>query len=452
MGKNKRYYAIYARISCKKDCSIQTQRELLADYIKNDNGRLCQYLVYEDDGVSGKNTVRKEFQNLLRDIREGKIHTIVSTEVSRISRNVVDFQNFLSLCQKYNTIFKSLDGNVSSENEQEKLMMSLQSLFAQVEIEQISKRVTRSFDHKSLKGMFTGGKIFGYRSGIEGKGKLYVDKEEAELVAMIFDMYIEKKSYCHIACWLNDNGYHTREYISSYGVFHPGKKWSKSKVLSILKNPAYIGKKNVKGILVSASWEAIIDSNVWNTVQVIIRAKVNKQKKDSYKYLLGGLIYCQHCETYLESGSGTGSKGKTYYYYRHSGCMHKIGCPYRRNISAKEIENKIFCEILLFLDRENLLSVLLEDVMIKVFNERELRKTTQKFWSRKISSYNEMHKLLLRIIRVVISKSNDFVQECSDVEIFVKDLLDMEKKAQNFLKIIVKKVKLEGKRGAIMLL
>ena len=447
MGKHKRSYAIYARISCKKDCSIQTQKELIIDGIKSDG----HYLVYEDDGVSGKNTSRKEFQALISDIKQGKIHTVISTEVSRISRNIIDFQNFLTLCEKHNTVFKSLDGNVSSQNEKDKLVMSVQSLFAQFEIEQISKRVSRSFNHKLLKGMFTGGKIYGYRPGLE-KGSLYIDEEEEKVVTLIFDMYIQHKSYCYIARWLNENGYRTREYISSYGIFHPGKEWSKSKVLNILKNPVYIGKKNVNGILVSASWKAIIEQEVWNKVQIIIRKKVNNQKKDGYKYLLGGLIYCQYCETYLESGSGTGSKGKTYYYYRHPGRRHKIGCLYRCNISAKEIEHKIFHEILLFLDRQGLLHFLLDNFIRHVFSEKELRENTQRFWDRKIESYSEMHEFLLRIIRSVISESNKFINECNQVEVFIKDLLDVEKKAQNFLKIIVKKVKLDGQKGVIMLL
>ena len=448
MDQHKRYYAIYARISCKKECSIQTQKELIADYIKNETKR---YLTYEDDGVSGKNTIRKEFQNLIRDIKKGKIHTIISTEVSRISRNIIDFQNFLTLCEKHNTVLKSLDGNISSANEKDKLVTSFQSLFAQFEIEQISRRVTRSFNHKLIKGMFTGGKIYGYRPGLEEKGNLYVDQEEAKVVIMIFDMYIEHKSYCYIARWLNEHGYRTREYISSYGVFHPSKKWSKSKVLSILKNPAYIGKKSINGILVSASWDAIIKQEIWNQVQVIIRKKVNYQQKDGYKYLLGGLIYCQHCEIYLESGSGTGSKGKTYHYYRHSGKTHKIGCLYRCNISAREIENKIFREILIFLDKQKLLERLLSNLVTLVFSEKELRKATQKFWDGKMESYSDMHGFLLRVIRTMISKSNKFTSECNQIELFIEDLLDVEKKAQNFLKVIVKKVKLNGKQGVITL-
>ena len=110
MDRDKTRYAIYARISTKKE-SLDLQIRQVVSYIRKiKKSDVC--MIYEDNGISGKNTQRQGFQDLINDIKQQKIDVVVSTEVSRISRYLLDFQNFLSLCDKHGVIFHSLDGGI----------------------------------------------------------------------------------------------------------------------------------------------------------------------------------------------------------------------------------------------------------------------------------------------------------------------------------------------------
>ena len=90
MEKDKKVTALYCRLSKddgsnSESLSIRTQKAMLMEYATRNGFGNCQY--YVDDGYSGTNSDRPAFQELLDDIREGKVATVITKDQSRLGRN-----------------------------------------------------------------------------------------------------------------------------------------------------------------------------------------------------------------------------------------------------------------------------------------------------------------------------------------------------------------------------
>ena len=96
--------AIYSRksIFTGRGESIENQIELCKNYCNSyiSDTHTLKYTIYEDEGFSGKNTNRPEFQRMINDIKNNKINILICYRLDRISRNVSDFSTTLELLQK----------------------------------------------------------------------------------------------------------------------------------------------------------------------------------------------------------------------------------------------------------------------------------------------------------------------------------------------------------------
>ncbi len=101
-------------------------------------------LFYTDDGISGATSKRPDYQRMVTDIRSGAIERVIVFECSRISRDLLDYIEFLKICRDYNTKLDTVEsGEVAFSSPKDVLMASMQAYAAQIERENTSKR-TRS--------------------------------------------------------------------------------------------------------------------------------------------------------------------------------------------------------------------------------------------------------------------------------------------------------------------
>jgi len=224
--------AIYGRQSIdKKDSiSIESQIEFCQYEIKGDN-----YRTYTDKGFSGKNTDRPKFQELISDIEQGLISTVVVYKLDRISRSIIDFAKMMELFQKYNVEFISATEKFDTSTPMGRAMLNICIVFAQLERETIQKRVSDSFRSRIRKGYFMCGQApYGYQlepttiDGISTK-KMSADAETAEHVRLMYEMYAKPDvSFGDIINYFSDNGIKT------------GIELTRSKLSFMLKNPVYV--------------------------------------------------------------------------------------------------------------------------------------------------------------------------------------------------------------------
>ena len=373
--KNRRY-ALYIRVSTEeqarsKEGSIVSQGQRIQEYIRwkgyEDN---AIQIMYKEEGKSGKDTNRPEYQRLQRDIQQGKVDTVICTEISRISRCTMDFLKFIELCKKHDVCFISLRELFDTSTALGEAVMTICVALAQLERKQVSERTSANVRARARRGLWNGGYIYGYHPVPNQKGYLYIDEHEAQIINFMFDQYLESGSYCIVANWLTEQGYRTREYTSRVGKFHPAGKFCKSTVIQMLQNLAYIGKLNAEGEIVDAVWESIVTQEKWEKAQSLLKKnrKISGNSKRSNKhhtYLLSSLVHCQYCGIMLENGNATG-RSDTYFYYRHPGKKQTEDCPHPSNIPAKELEKMVCERVLQIMEDAALLDTITDEVMQKV--------------------------------------------------------------------------------------
>ena len=236
--------AIYSRKSkfTGKGESIENQIELCKDYIaKNIYGVNDEdILIYEDEGFSGKNMHRPQFQLMMKSAKEQKFDYIVCYRLDRISRNVGDFANLIEELKHQDTAFICIREQFDTSSPMGRAMMYIASVFAQLERETIAERIRDNMYLLSRTGRWLGGITpLGFHSEkvenvtVDGKTKsafrLSPIKEEMQLVNFIFNKFLETASICATARYLVQNDIKTRT----------GKDFTNTAVKGILNNPVY---------------------------------------------------------------------------------------------------------------------------------------------------------------------------------------------------------------------
>jgi site-specific DNA recombinase len=358
-----RKIAIYCRVSTdeqakNREGSITSQIHRLQMKVdeKNryENGKWGKVVnIYKDEAFSGKNMDRPEFQRMLSDVKSKRVNTILVTELSRLSRSVTDFLNFIKELEDYGCDFICLQYDFDTTSPAGKVFMTIIMALAQFERELTAERIKNNFHARALRGLSNGGTLFlGYDKDPTQSGKLVVNKEEATIVKSIFDKYLEVDGIAEVVNDLNEKGFSNKSWISKSGSKCGGKKFTIATIWRILTNYAYIGKREINKTnkeleqeslkqeeryhLVDASWEPIVDAETFNRVN----DKLSKNKKVKYpttfNFSYSGIAICDECGGPLCGQSGTGRNGKHYYY----GHTKKTNCRVQR-YNAEEFEKLI---------------------------------------------------------------------------------------------------------------
>ncbi|MCL2842241.1 MAG: recombinase family protein [Oscillospiraceae bacterium] len=229
---NTRIKAIYGRQSVDKQdsISIESQLEFCQYELKGEN-----YRTYTDKGFSGKNTDRPKFQELIRDIEQGLISTVVVYKLDRISRSIIDFAKMMELFQRYNVEFVSATEKFDTSTPMGRAMLNICIVFAQLERETIQKRVQDAFHSRCRKGFHMSGKApYGYTleptvmDGVRTK-KMVADPVAADHIRLMYEMYAKPgTSFGDII-----------RYFLEQGISTDGVTLTRSQISHMLKNPVY---------------------------------------------------------------------------------------------------------------------------------------------------------------------------------------------------------------------
>ena len=201
--------AIYCRVSTlhqvDKD-SLPMQRKDLTAYAQLIL-HTTDYTIFEDAGYSGKNTERPEFQRMMRMIRAGAFTHLLVWKIDRISRNLLDFATMYAELKKLGVTFVSRNEQFDTSTAMGEAMLKIILVFAELERNMTSERVTATMISRANAGKWNGGRIpFGYDYDFETM-QFSINDQEAELVRRIHDDYERKKSLLIVARQLNHEGY-----------------------------------------------------------------------------------------------------------------------------------------------------------------------------------------------------------------------------------------------------
>ena len=287
--------------------SFETQKSYFREYIqRNHDWEL--YEIYADEGITGTSTKkRKEFNRMMNDAYEGKFRMIVTKEVSRFSRNILDTISYTRELRAMGIGVIFATDRINTLEPESEMILSYIAAQSQEESRRTSARVVWGQTRQMEKGVVFGQSLLGYdvKDGI-----ISVNPEGAEVVRLIFYKYaVEQVGTSEIARFLTQEGYRT---------YRGSSKWKYNTVIKILNNEKYVGdlvqkktytpdfltheKKSNKGavplITISNHHEPIISREVWNLAQERLRRNnkhASGESGHSNRYVFSGKIKCGQC-------------------------------------------------------------------------------------------------------------------------------------------------------------
>lgn len=233
--------AIYSRKSkfTDKGESTQNQIDLCKEYAHK-HFSVDDIIIYEDEGFSGGNVDRPEYQRMIKDAKKGKFNVLICYRLDRISRNIADFSDIIETLQENDISFVSLREQFDTSTPMGRAMMYIASVFAQLERETIAERIRDNMLQLSRTGRWLGGRTptgfksepITYYDEAMNKKKMYkltAIPGELKTVKTLFNKYKELDSLSQLESWCLENDMRSKN----------GKYFDKSALRCILSNPVY---------------------------------------------------------------------------------------------------------------------------------------------------------------------------------------------------------------------
>ena len=405
---NKIYNAcIYARLSRDdgdklESDSITNQKALIRDFLSK-HPEIHVVSEKTDDGYSGVNFDRPAFQEMMNEIRSGKVNCVVVKDLSRFGRNYIEAGNYIERVFPFmgvrfiaiNDSYDSLD-----KNQSDSLIIPFKNLINDAYCKDISVKIRSQLEIKRKKGQFIGAfAVYGYLKDEEDHNKLVVDTYASEVVRAIFKWKLEGMSQGRIADKLNMQGVLCpMEYKISLGMkvqtnfrVHKKAMWSPVSVTRILTNEIYTGvlvqgksgtpnykvkkvmpKDEEEWIRVEDSHPAIVTRRNFDTVQRIMQRDIRIAPTEETVYPFSGCLKCADCgQNMVRKHYVAGDKEYTYFIC--STRKAKKGCSTHsidEETLMASVLNAIKCHIDMVLEAEQLLEMVesLPENQQNVFN------------------------------------------------------------------------------------
>ncbi|WP_438849004.1 DUF4368 domain-containing protein [Anaerocaecibacter muris] len=418
--------ALYCRLSRDDELqgdsnSIKNQKAILSKYAQ-ERGFTNPHF-YVDDGYSGTNFNRPDFQRLMDGVNEGKVRTIIVKDMSRLGRDYLKVGFYTEITfPEANVRFIAINDGVDSESGTDNDFTPFRNIINEWYAKDTSKKIRAVFKAKGMSGKHLCTiPPYGYKKDERDKQQWLVDEEAANVVKEIFSLCMQGYGPTQIARILTERGRETPIIykrrvglpITSQETEFP-EIWATQSVNKILANPTYLGhtvnfrtkKKSYKSKkkidLPKEEWaifenthEAIIDQDTFDTVQRIRQAKRRPTDMGEMS-IFSGLVYCADCGQKMYLCRCTTMKQKEYF-----NCSS-----YRKKKKATCTSHQITVEAVAHFVLTNLQRVLAfaknyEQEFLEIVrneNEKELRKKLQS-QTRELEEAEKRIQALDRIIQ-----------------------------------------------------
>lgn len=313
--------AIYTRKSSdegleKEFNSLDAQREACEAFITSQKhaGWTAVRDLYDDGGLSGGTMERPALRRLLRDIDAGKVNIVVVYKVDRLTRSLADFAKIVDVLDSHGASFVSVTQQFNTTTSMGRLTLNMLLSFAQFEREIAGERIRDKIAASKARGMWMGGSIpLGYDLR---ERKLIINKEEAEVVRLIFERYTALGSVRQLRDELKARKITTKTRIAANGRRSGGKAFARGALYQMLQNRLYRGEVAHRGNVYPGQHQGIISDELWQRVQTRIVDNRHDRKIGAYAEnpsLLAGLIFDARGQPLTPTHAN--KQGKRYRYY-----------------------------------------------------------------------------------------------------------------------------------------
>lgn len=310
---------IYLRLSREdigENNSIEAQRIITTEYAKKQGFTIIEE--YEDNGYSGMLDSRPALNQMIVDIITNKINMVIVKDISRLTRDKNKTGYYTEIFFPDNDVrFISVTEMIDSGDRYEiDDSIMLRGIVNQYYVADISKKIKSVKTNMKKNGDYVEKYVpYGYKKDEENKYKVLIDKNVSENVKLIFAMYIQGYSQGQIAKHLTKLGIDTpKTYKGEKATIN---EWRNDTIGRILKDPFYTGKMIInkyvtdyrtkktkktprkEWIMIQGKHEPLVSNEDYNLVQNMLESKFSKPK-ETYNYLLKGLVHCGHCKSRMQ--------------------------------------------------------------------------------------------------------------------------------------------------------
>lgn len=374
--------------------------------------QLCEFKnyeifkVYREEGVSAKNTNRPKFQEMIEDVKQGKINKIIIFKLDRLTRSIQDLENICKFLDKYNCGLESISEEINTSSANGKFFVRMITILAQLEIERTSERTKVGLVGAIKQGHISGRPPLGYVKK-NGSKKIFIDEVQADVVRRIFKLYLDGMSVCSICKLFKEENVLNR-------------RWPTTTVDKILSNQLYIGnseygkRTNNEIQIFKNVVPAIIDKTTFDMVQKR-KEKNLKNFKRKATYIFMQKIICPKCNKVMGGTSSTSKNKEKHLYYKCNCCKTRIN------------EKKIEKELMEFLN-DMLDFFLIIDNSFKPTLNKDVENEIKKYLTMKEDINNKITRIKTAFIDAIIDANifqeelNELQRELENVEIKLNEL------------------------------
>ena len=413
--------AVYTRKSSEEGLeqdfnSLHAQREACEAFIRSQAGEGWRLLKahYDDGGISGGTMERPALQRLLNDIKNALVDVVVVYKVDRLTRSLADFAKMVEIFDAHSASFVAVTQQFNTTTSMGRLTLNVLLSFAQFEREVTGERIRDKIAASKAKGIWMGGTTpLGYDVH---ERKLVINQPEAETVKLIYRRYLELRSVRLLQQDLDRRGTTSKTRVSKSGGRSGGRPFSRGALYELLSNPIYIGEIRHKKLRHPGQHQAILDRELWETVQEHLRNSAVRGPEPRTKAassLLAGKLFDENGEPLYACGAAKGGRRYRYYVSRKLVRVSAAEARTGWRLAGPEIERSVATSIRLILSDRGATAEVLERAALSAEDTGAILKAAQSLAQDLESGTEAWPSAFTLVNRIGLRK--DAVEICMDL-------------------------------------
>ena len=431
---NDKITALYCRLSKddgtnNESMSISTQKTMLKDYAKRNGFLNCQF--YVDDGYSGTNYDRPAFRQLIEDIQDGEVSTLITKDLSRLGRNYLETGTYIEVFfPNHNVRYIAINDGVDSIDNAQMDITPFRNIINEMYAKDTSRKIKSALHARRMQGKYMATTApFGYQKDEKDHNHLVIDEVTAPVVELIFSI-AEEGVGLHTICnrlrkaKVIKPSFHKKEMFERYIDEEKMYDWDTAYVSKILHDPVYAGNLTVaerptktmrskkrqyipyaEREVIYGTHEPIIEQNRWNTVQKILESRppVIGESSSGYDNIFRGIIKCADCGSAMlakveQKRKRNNVLDKTFYCCTKYRKFGKEGCS-SHTIEARTVHEVVLADIQkhagqALADRKAMVTEIAERLNLQLSADREQQKKELRQCKQRVSEIENLYAKL----------------------------------------------------------
>ena len=442
---NDKITALYCRLSKddgtnNESMSISTQKTMLKDYAKRNSFLNCQF--YVDDGYSGTNYDRPAFRQLIEDIQDGEVSTLITKDLSRLGRNYLETGTYIEVFfPNHNVRYIAINDGVDSIDNAQMDITPFRNIINEMYAKDTSRKIKSALHARKMQGKYMATTApFGYQKDEKDHNHLVIDEVTAPIVELIFSI-AEEGVGLHTICnrlrkaKVIKPSFYKKEMFERYTDEEKMYDWDTAYVSKILHDPVYAGNLTVaerptktmrskkrqyipyaEREVIYGTHEPIIEQSRWNTVQKILESRppVIGESSSGYDNIFRGVIKCADCGSAMlakveQKRKRNNVLDKTFYCCTKYRKFGKEGCS-SHTIEARTVHEVVLADIQkhagqALADRKAMVTEIAERLNLQLSADKEQQKKELRQCKQRVSEIENLYaKLYEDLTRELITE------------------------------------------------